>query len=424
MVLTSATIQAQAAAKVEEARQKLIDSGITPGEGVGINLTDQAQRSDEIVEGGPTILEQSLIGRAASASATSGTQAIAGKRPITSTPSTLTQQQKIEAAAKTGGRTFFNSGTGELTEKSTSGPGFTKPRSAAQIQDIVNLQKENDKLRRETVTQKAQITGFRDDVRGFREQLGVTQEQISASKEQYLSQLGEFAKQVDTQLRSVETEVGELDFSDTALQDALKTAQEQNATPMVVNTLLREHALRQRQELAQELVTPPVTEISEKPGEKTVSPKVNEVASPTDIALKDTGIAPTSKEVAVVEVPEIPEVKIIDYLNDTSDLGFDNLKSLMGDLVIDKDLSKVSSAEMNQLLLTQLSLEAADDSYKNQLSVFKTMEKRARDSFLAVEDDTDAATVEIDRIISGRDTKATTIEALNVKIAKQNQQSM
>lgn len=133
----------------------------------------------------------------------------------------------------------------------------------------------------------------------------------------------------------------------------------------------------------------------------------------------------TDKVVAETQFPEFtyknsPEVTIANFFNDLSDTGVEGISAMVKNLMpAGSDFSSLTSAEMNQILLTQLTLESGSRIQSEMNTTFATMAERAKDAYLATIDNVDTATKEIDAIISDKSTTATTVASLQAKIAKQ-----
>lgn len=140
--------------------------------------------------------------------------------------------------------------------------------------------------------------------------------------------------------------------------------------------------------------------------------------------LKDSIPTPEEKLVEQTSFDYEPpaEVRLDAELTEIADMGYESLGSFIQNIIGDQDLSEMSSAEVNQLLLAQLSIGSTNAAQRRAAELYKTMADRAKQAYDASITVVGTATDEIDKIISGKSNVATTIQSLNVKIAKQQEE--
>ncbi len=108
-----------------------------------------------------------------------------------------------------------------------------------------------------------------------------------------------------------------------------------------------------------------------------------------------------------------------DFFSDIASMDFSSMATRMGELIESGELSEVSSAALNSLLLTSMQLESSNAMQDRWQGVYDRMAGRAQDAYEATIDNAEVAQTEIDNIISGTSDTATTINSLMVKVQKQ-----
>lgn len=135
---------------------------------------------------------------------------------------------------------------------------------------------------------------------------------------------------------------------------------------------------------------------------------------------------PTAED-ALIDRAEFPEFQyeepaeltIANHLNSFADLDYNNMAATIKNLAPSADLSQASSAELNAIMIASLTMDATNETRDKLMGLYGSMRDRAQDAYDATIQNVGVATQEIDNIISGRSMTATTLEALNVKVATQ-----
>jgi hypothetical protein len=116
-----------------------------------------------------------------------------------------------------------------------------------------------------------------------------------------------------------------------------------------------------------------------------------------------------------------PAVVMANELSAVGDMNFSSLSGMITSVIGDQDLSEMSSAAVNQIMLAEMAIGMAEGQQQSLSDLYGRMAIRTEEAYLSTLDAVGTATSEIDAIISGASEVATSISALQVKVAKQQQ---
>ena len=272
---------------------------------------------------------------------------------------------------------------------------------------------------------------------------GIDSSAFDAKKDEFLATLGEKGTEIGTIISNFETAQGKsVDIANEDLQTRLKEAAEQGASEEEVNAILSEYPISGKTEEAPY----PLTPAEEDEETMKLEEKALEAGTLSQEALTGAKDAyakgylnkeeyeeyinkhqPSAAE-TLVEQAESPESKyeepaevtIANTLSTTGSLDFGGISSMISQLAGGKPVSEMSSAELNQLMLAQMQLSSNSEYQTKLTTLYSNMKDRAQDAYDSAKDDVDVATVEIDNILTGKDSTATTLESLMVRVATQN----
>lgn len=115
---------------------------------------------------------------------------------------------------------------------------------------------------------------------------------------------------------------------------------------------------------------------------------------------------------------DTPEISIANSLSLTGSMDFTGMSSMIAALTGGKPASEMTSAELNQIMLAQMQLSASSDYQTKLATLYGNMKDRAMQAYDSAKDDVDLATSEIDNILTGKDSTATTLNSLMVRVAQ------
>jgi hypothetical protein len=271
---------------------------------------------------------------------------------------------------------------------------------------------------------------------------GIDSSAFDAKKDEFLATLGEKGAEIGTVISNFETAQGKsVDIANEDLQTRLKEAAEQGASEEEVQAILSEYPLGGKEVPYEMSKVEDLPEDMAKLEQNIIdagSMDPGTLASAQDAYSKGylndeeykaylEKNQPTAADKVIEEVqyPEFKyeepaEVTIANTLSTTGSLDFAGISSLISSLSSDKPVSEMSSAELNQLMLAQMQLSSTSEFQTKLTTLYSNMKDRAQDAYDSAKDDVDVATVEIDNILSGKDSTATTLESLMVRVATQN----
>lgn len=269
-------------------------------------------------------------------------------------------------------------------------------------------------------------------------------QEFQMQRDDFFGSLGNAGSMVKDQVATAEKDLGRgIDTSNPQLQSEIAAAIERGASTEEIQTILTKYPIGLTSEpydyLEPSTQDPKIAELEgnalsgQMLSEKDI--KSAKDAFARGYLNKDEYIAylekyqPSAADTLVDQknTPEVqyttpPEVSIGNFLANFGSMDYGSLTGMLATMG-GKPLSEMSSAELNQMMLAQLSLGQSNE-YQNKLTaLYDKMKERTMQAYLAASDDIDIATGEIDNILSGKDSTATSLEALMIRVAKQSMET-
>lgn len=262
------------------------------------------------------------------------------------------------------------------------------------------------------------------------------EESMALTQEDFLSSLGEFEDSIRNQLSALETELNTtIDLSNEELQTQIQEATAAGASDEEIGNILKQSletnvqdaadsALAARQEVVA-LEQEAIENVGKENVDSARDANRQGVLSDAEYKAYLEKSAPSTEEKLVEStMPDYTppaQVTFAQELNKISELDYNSMGSFINNMLGEQDLSEVSSASINQMLLTQMNIGLTETQLANSQALYDKMAQRATEAYLSTMDAVGTATDEIDNIISGTSDVATTISSLQVKVAKQQQ---
>jgi hypothetical protein len=284
-------------------------------------------------------------------------------------------------------------------------------------------------------------------IQGFTDQVTSLNENFLETRQTFLDSLGELGTDFTEQLVALEEDLGvQIDTSNEDLQTEITAAYEAGASEEEIKAILSKAeyqvgAASEQTVVPTKAVSEATQEILDQVSQAGIlsaelltsatnaydagSLSEEEYSSYLERFTPDatTSVVEAASETGNIEYTQTDESTLISALDSYSELDYSSLSSTLTSFLSgDQDLSTMSSAEMNQILLAQIALDSTSEVYNQVSAIYASQEARYAEVYASAEANYATATDEIEAIISGTSDTATTMESLAVRVAEQTQE--
>lgn len=272
-------------------------------------------------------------------------------------------------------------------------------------------------------------------IQGFTDQVTSLNENFLETRQTFLDSLGELGTDFTSQLVALEQELGvQIDTSNEDLQNEIQNAYQAGASEEEIKAILSKAEYQIPSVSTQTVV--PTKSVSE--ATQSVLDQVTQAGTLSESLLTaatsayDSGMLseqqyseylskflPDSTTAVVEQAAETTtdfdytppaEVSILEALSSYANLDYSSMSATITAMLSDdQNLSEMSSAEVNQLLLAQISLDSSSAMYDQMMTTYSSMADRYKEVYDAAKENSSMVDAEIAAIQAGLITSATEV---------------